>query len=38
VLALDDLPAAPRGWEGAPIYAVADLVDVVHRLANARAT
>jgi SAM-dependent methyltransferase len=34
VLALDDLPSAPHGWEGAPIYAVADLVDVVHRLAG----
>jgi SAM-dependent methyltransferase len=32
VLALDDLPAAPRGWEHVPIYAVAELLDVVHRL------
>jgi len=32
VLAIDDLPSAPRGWEGVPIYAVADLADVVHRL------
>lgn len=34
VLALDDLSATPRGWEGAPIYAVTDLVDVVHRLSD----
>jgi SAM-dependent methyltransferase len=32
VLALDDLAAPPTGWEGVPIYAVHDLVDVVHRL------
>jgi C-methyltransferase C-terminal domain/Methyltransferase domain len=32
VLALDDLPVPPPGWEGVPIYAVTDLVDVVHRL------
>lgn len=34
VLALDDLAAAPRGWDGVPIYAVPDLVDVVHRLTD----
>jgi SAM-dependent methyltransferase len=32
VLALDDLPMPPTGWEGVPIYAVHDLVDVVHRV------
>jgi len=32
VLALDDLPLPPPGWEGAPIYAVSDLVDLVHRM------
>lgn len=35
VLALDDLPSPPPGWEGVPIYAVSDLVDVVHRMADA---
>jgi hypothetical protein len=34
VLALDDLPEPPPGWEGVPIYAVHDLVDVVHRLTD----
>lgn len=34
VLALDDLPVPPKGWEGVPIYAVTDLVDVVHRLTD----
>jgi ubiquinone/menaquinone biosynthesis C-methylase UbiE len=38
VLALDDLPAAPAGWEDTPIYAVNDLVDMVHKLAEAPAT
>lgn len=32
VLALDDLTEAPAGWEGVPVYAVSDLIDVVHRL------
>lgn len=32
VLALDDLAEAPAGWEGVPVYAVSDLIDVVHRL------
>jgi hypothetical protein len=32
VLALDDLPAALPGWEGVPVYALRDLVDVVHHL------
>jgi len=35
VLALEDLPLAPPGWEGVPIYAVSDLVDVVHRMSDA---
>ncbi|HSK97510.1 MAG TPA: methyltransferase domain-containing protein [Euzebyales bacterium] len=34
VLALDDLAEPPPGWEGVPIYAVHDLVDVVHRLTD----
>jgi hypothetical protein len=34
VLALDDLPSPPPGSEGVPIYAVSDLVDVVHRMAD----
>jgi hypothetical protein len=38
VLALDDLLAAPAGWEDTPIYAVNDLVDMVHKLAEAPAT
>jgi hypothetical protein len=35
VLALDDLPESPDAWEGAPVYAVSDLIDVVHRLTGA---
>lgn len=35
VLALDDLPDASPGWEGVPVYAVTDLIDVVHRLTTA---
>jgi hypothetical protein len=31
VLALDDLPQAPEGWEGVSRYAVTDLLSVVHR-------
>jgi galactose-1-phosphate uridylyltransferase len=34
VLALDDLTEPPPGWAGVPIYAVHDLVDVVHRLTD----
>jgi SAM-dependent methyltransferase len=34
VLALDDLPAPPRGWSGVPVYAVTDLVDVVHHVTD----
>lgn len=37
VLALDDLPERPDAWEGAPVYAVSDLIDVVHRLTGAAA-
>lgn len=32
LLALDDLPNPRAGWEGVPVYAVTDLIDVVHRL------
>ncbi|HSK96190.1 MAG TPA: methyltransferase domain-containing protein [Euzebyales bacterium] len=32
VLALDDLRHQPPGWEGVPVYAVDDLIDVVHRV------
>lgn len=35
VLALEDLPDPPRTWDGAPVYAVSDLIDVVHRLTGA---
>jgi SAM-dependent methyltransferase len=34
VLALDDLPMTPQGWEGVQIYAVTDLVDLVHQLTD----
>lgn len=34
VLALDDLPLLPPGWSGVPIYAVSDLVDIVHRMTD----
>lgn len=37
VLALDDQPERPDAWEGAPVYAVSDLIDVVHRLTGAAA-
>jgi ubiquinone/menaquinone biosynthesis C-methylase UbiE len=37
VLVLDDLPESPDAWESAPVYAVSDLIDVVHRLTGAMA-
>lgn len=36
VLALDDLTELPPGWNDAAIYAVADLVDVVHDITGER--
>ena len=35
LLAFGDLPETPNAWEGAPVYAVSDLIDVVHRLTGA---
>lgn len=34
LLALDDLPGTLAGWDGVPVYAVTDLIDVVHRLTS----
>jgi hypothetical protein len=36
MLALDELPVPPPGWRGVPVYAVTDLVDVVHRVTDNR--
>lgn len=32
LLALDSPPTMPGGWEDVPVYAVMDLIDVVHRI------
>lgn len=37
VLALDDPAESPQAWDAVPVYAVSDLIDVVHRLTGALA-